>query len=114
MARQCLFGNGNDRIELDLSTECPKTAAEALLEGSAPRPLVAAMTIEEVATAAVAMMTGVIGTARAMMTEETMTAHGTMTGGTTSVLATMTGGTTGPFTMIALVCRPPTPLVSFP
>jgi hypothetical protein len=72
------------------------------------------MTTEEVATAAGAMMTGVIGIARAMTTEEITTAHVTMKGETMNVLATMTEGTTGLCTTIALGYHPLIPQVCIP
>ena len=96
-----------------VSTECPKTAAEALQEGSVLRPLEVAMTTE-VVTAAGATMTGVRGTARVMKTEETTTVHVTMRGEITTAPAMMTGGTTGHCTMTALVYRPLTPQVYSP
>ena len=102
------------RKGIGVQTECPKTVAEALPEGSVPRPLVVAMTTEEVATAAGAMMTGVIGIARATTTEEITTAHVTMKGETMNVLATMTEGTTGLCTTIALGYHPLIPQVCFP
>jgi hypothetical protein len=96
-----------------LSTSCPKTAAEAPLEGSVPHPLVVAMMTEVVVTVAGAMKTGVTGIALAMTKEETMTVRVMMIGGTTIVLVMMIGGIRGLITMIALDYPPPTLLVYF-